>query len=201
MEWYIVTFKYYYIIGWDIISRAHARGAPTSRDSLKQCKSLNINCMQYGRPLRAPERQCPNLLNEISSSTTRSDQSIHHFKYLMNHIIEAMRLKCNRYAFKVQPLCFWSATAMRLRCNRYAFEVQPLCVWGATAMRLRCRSYAFEVRELCFWGAGAMLLRCGSYAFEVQELCFWGAGAMLLTFFCIQNEAKTTPIYAPFAFS
>jgi hypothetical protein len=45
-----------------------------------------------------------------------------------------------------------------------------------------------------------MLLECGSYAFGVQELCFWSAGAMLLTFFCIQNEAKTTPIYAPFAF-
>ena len=44
-----------------------------------------------------------------------------------------------------------------------------------------------------------MLLRCGSYAFGVQELCFWSAGAMLLTFFFIQNEAKTTPIYAPFA--
>ena len=77
------------------------------------------------------------------------------------------------YAFKVQPLCFWSATAMLLRCNRYAFEVQPLCVWSATAMRLKCKSYAFEVQELCFWGAGAMLLECRSYAFGVQELCFW----------------------------
>jgi hypothetical protein len=45
------------------------------------------------------------------------------------YIKEAMRLRvCNRYAYwKCNRYALGASTAMRLKCNRYAFEVQPLC--------------------------------------------------------------------------